>query len=207
MRVPDDFFSHSEQEADAGPTVPIMVDSVMRMDDFQRTRCAYLRVEHTRQPIAISHRPGGKDSPLLIAWGTWAVVSGPAEFNRFLSRNLIESTLDRLEADEQFFFDLGHLWLPNQLMDGISSGKKILGGDLYRASTGLFDVCYRFSAGQLSEPEWIAGCQENAKGLARSDSETKAFREWRNAQIKAASDRYHAKEYDSFRLRRKEGQQ
>jgi hypothetical protein len=193
----------------AEPTVPVQIDSIKRLKGFQRSRCVYFRIEVADMPITGSFPAVPSDQALLAAWGSWAVLVGPGTsidaHGLFHTAESISRTLERIEGTEGVFLDLGHIWLPNELLSVQNEGDKVMTGDVFRLSLPLFNQCYRFIAEMISEQEWLASCKSYAGGIRPSPQETAAFRQWRRKQVKQSSDRYHHDDYEGRRLPKKKG--
>ena len=191
------------------PTVPVQIDSIKRLKGVQRTRCVYFRIEVADMPITGSFTAVPSDQALLAAWGSWAVLAGPGTSidaqGLFTTAESIRRTLHRVEETTGVFLDLGHIWLPNELLSGKHKRDKIMAGDVYRLSIPLFSQCYRFIAEMISEKEWLASCKSSAGGIRPSSQETAAFRQWRREQVKQSKDRYHHADYEGRRLPKKQG--
>lgn len=191
----------------ARTTIPIQVDSIKTLEDFKRTRFIYYRIEFDDRAV-ISSRPNRlKGGPLFSVWGSWAILTGPGPSGRehrlFNSPESIQNTIASLEDNERLFLDLGHFWVPNELLGTGDILESIKSGDVYRVSVPLFQECYRFAADMISQERWIESCLSMTKQLQPSPKESAAFRSWRQDRIKRSSERYHHADYESLRLPKK----
>jgi len=188
-------------------SVPVYIDSIKRIDDFQRTRCVYFRIDIDDEPPSWSYDISGNDQVLLHTWGSWSVLLGPGQSNDaeglFSSPDSIDRALQSIEETEGPTLDLGNIWLPNDLLDLEGEGKEVRSGDVYRLSPSLFRQCYRFSVEMITEAEWLDSCRSDSHAIWPSPRETAAFREWRKGQIKRSSERYHHPDYANRRLGKK----
>jgi len=190
-------------------TIPVLIDDIKRLKDFQRTRCTYFRIEFSERPFTGTFPVSSAGKFRVAAWGNWAVLTGPAaetgKKDLFLSPDSIRSTLMKIEEDEELFLDLGYIWIPNQVI-GIKGKSKavtdIRTGDVYRLSTPFFQKCYSFAAETITGKEWRKYCLSSPKEIHPSPDETKAFREWRKMQIQSSYDRYHHRSYEKHRIPR-----
>lgn len=186
---------------------PVQIDSIMQSGEFQRTRCIYFRVEVAEGLLPGPHPVSHEDEPLIVAWGSWAVLAGPGKAldaqGLFVSSELINQTFQRIEETKGQFLDLGYIWLPNELLNLQDRDKKIRNGDVYRLSTPLFRQCYLFVAGMIAEGEWLELCKSTSAAVWPSPEETKAFRKWRQDQIERSRSRYHHHDYADRRLKKK----
>lgn len=189
------------------PTIPLQIDSMKSIGDFQRARCVYYRVEFVDGPSReIFIMINGVVQ--LAAWGQWAVLSGPSypsstDESFFDTSSLINETFQTLEETEGLFLDMGHIWLPNELLNIQSKETSIRSGDVYRIPFPLFRHCYRFVMDTIKEEEWLELCKSFSDRVQYSPRETLAFREWRKEQIKISREHYHHPDYASRRLPKK----
>lgn len=188
-------------------TIPIQVDSIKTQENFKRTRFVYYRIEFESGPVISTRSSRLKGGPLYSVWGSWAVLTGPGPSGRnhkiFDSRESIQDTIANLEENEELFLDLGHFWIPNELLGSEANMESIKNGDVYRISVPLFQECYRFAAETISQERWLESCLSMARQLKPSPDESAAFRNWRQDQIKRSSERYHHADYASLRLPKK----
>jgi hypothetical protein len=191
------------------PSVPVQIDSIKSYEGFQRTRCAYFRIELAEGPLAATYPAANEDQLQIATWGSWAVLSGPSkrvlDGDYFTSPESIELTLERVEETEGLFLDLGYVWLPNDLLGPQHRDGKARHGDVYRLTTELFHKCYLHVAGMIGNEEWLESCRSSPADAVRlSEEETEAFREWRRNRIARTSERYHSEAYSGLRLKRKD---
>ncbi len=190
------------------PTIPLQIDSIKSIGDFKRARCVYYRVEFIDGPSEERYIPMTYGEANLAAWGEWAVLTGPSHPSSsgesfFDSPDLIDKTFLSLEEAKELFLDMGHIWLPNELLNMQSKGERVRSGDVYRIPFPLFRHCYRFVMDIIKEKEWLELCRSFSDVVLYSPRETSAFREWRKEQIKLSRDHYYHPDYASRRLPKK----
>ncbi|MDH4218425.1 MAG: hypothetical protein OEW23_06575 [Candidatus Aminicenantes bacterium] len=188
-------------------TIPVQIDNIQHLGDFQRARCNYFRIEFSEGPFTGTYPVSHTDELRIAAWGSWAVLMGPSvrvdDQDLFLSSDSIRETFMRIEETKGLFLDLGYIWLPNQLLGAENKNKDIRIGDVYRLSTRLFQKCYLFVAEMITEEEWLDYCHSFSEEIRPSPGETAAFREWRQKQIQSSYERYHDESYKVRRLKPK----
>ncbi len=189
-------------------TIPVQIDSVKEMEDFQRTRCTYYRVELEDGYVFRKTRYLLTSSAFFAAGISWAALAGPvlmdgSESDLFLTRESISATIDSLHSNEKLSLDMGYLWIPNFMFEKYSPGIPSHEGDVYRLSLPYFRYCYRYTAGTIPVEEWLNPKKRFRQPLRLSMDETMAFREWRKAQISISHKRYHHRKYTPHRLRKK----
>lgn len=188
-------------------TIPVQIDNIQHLGDFQRARCNYFRIEFSEGPFTGTYPVSYADELRIAAWGSWAVLTGPSikvdDLDLFLSSDSIRQTFMRIEETEGLFLDLGYIWIPNKLLGVENKNKDIRIGDVYRLSTRLFQKCYLFVAEIITEKEWLDFCHSLSEEILPSPDETAAFREWRQKQIQSSYERYHDESYKERRLKPK----
>jgi hypothetical protein len=184
-------------------TIPVQIDSIKQMDDFQQTRCVYYRLEKTNGPVGW---PLGANvtNMHIWTWGDWGVLTGPdftAEgASYFDSKESIIKTIDRVESIEDMCIEQGYIWIPNELILSRMSKAKVRVGDIFRMSETLFRDCYRYTADMISESEWLESCEAHSDGISYSSKETEVFRQWRKEQVGLFKERHHDKAYKHRQL-------
>ncbi len=186
------------------PTVPVFIDSVKRMDDFECTRCIYYRLEFTHEPPTWPPSAPADGTYAVANLGGWAVLCGPGGAERFDSSIDIEATLDELAGDDDISFDLGYCWLPNAALEAADPDGTVRAGDVLRLPAPLFRLCCRHAAGQVGDEPWRAGFATSEPVVELSVSETEAFRAWRRTRIDKTRQRYRAEDYAKHRLPQRE---
>jgi hypothetical protein len=186
--------------------IPVQIDDARHLEEFQKTRCNYFRIEFSEGPFTGTFPvSSGLDKLRVAAWGNWAVLTGPTvgvdEQDLFLSSDSIRKTFMTIEETEGLFLDLGYIWLPNEIFGVKAENESIRIGDVYRLSTRLFQKCYLFVAEMITEKEWLDHCLSLSKEINPSPDETLAFREWRQKQIQSSYERYHDESYKERRLK------
>lgn len=188
--------------------IPVQIDSIKRMEDFQRTRCIYYRIGFDQGHFSLPFFFSPNDLLLSAMWGNWAVLIGPGNILNtdgfFNSPESISSALKIVDASDNMFLDLCHIWLPNEKLNMRRKNQEIRIGDVYRLSPTLFRQCYCFVAGMITENEWLDSCKTESEDIRYSLEETASFRLWRKQQIQQSKDRYHDPEYAGRRLPKKE---
>ena len=145
-------------------TIPVQIDDIRHLADFQKTRCNYFRIEFSEGPFTGTYPvSSGLDELRVAAWGNWAVLTGPTigvdDQDLFLSPDSIGQTFMNIDETEGLFLDLGYVWLPNKIFSAKTGKDDIRIGDVYRLSTQLFQKCFLFVAEMITEKEWLDYCQ------------------------------------------------
>lgn len=189
-------------------TIPIQIDSIKKMEEYERTRCIYYRVELEDGYVFRKTRYLLSSSAFFAAGVSWAALAGPVlidgkENDLFLTPDLITKTINSLHDNEKLSLDLGYLWVPNNMFEKAAHGEAIREGDVYRLSLSYFRYCYRFAMGKIPQEEWLNPKKRFREPILPSPEETAAFRTWRLAQIAISHEHYHKKSYARFRLAKK----
>jgi len=199
----------TEEQKNHKSTIPVRIDSVKQIGEFQRTRCIYYRVEFDDMLLQGPFSLSMQDTNLRIEFANWnwAVLSGSMndfdEKNLFDSSQAINQIFQTIEEFDEIFLDLGHIWLPNDMPALVSQNNKICIGDVYRLSARVFYRCYLLASERIKENEWYEYCMSHPEDLWLSEQETTAFRNWRNEEIEKTKTRYRSKDYANLRLPKK----
>lgn len=190
-------------------TIPVQIDSIKEMEDFQRTRCLYYRVELEDGYVFRKTRYLLSSSAFFAAGVSWAALAGPVlldgvEHELFLTADLITRTITSLNGNEKLSLDMGYLWVPNSMFQKAAPGVSIRAGDVYRLSLPYFRYCYRFTMGKIPDEDWLNPRKRFREPIHPSPQETEAFRQWRLEQIAISHRRFHHESYARFRLAKKE---
>ena len=178
------------------PTIPILIDSIQRLEGFQRTRCVYFRIDIADAPVIKTERyqVSDKANIVLAMQGGWFALSGliqsAIDQELFISSKSISETFQSIEKNEELNVDLSYIWLSNEWLSSPYPNGEIINGDVYRISLELFRRCCRFSAELVNEKEWLESCEKYKHDISYSQVETIAFREWRSQQIEQSRSRY-----------------
>ena len=87
----------------------------------------------------------------------------------FKTKELITSTLKKIEDDDRYFLEIGNIWIPNFLVLQKKEKKEIRQGDVCRISKELFNLCYGYVAGFIKEEDWIKNCRNYMNDISFSD--------------------------------------
>jgi len=189
-------------------TIPVQIDSIKEMMEFQRTRCLYYRVELEDGYIFRKTRYLHGSGAFFAAGMSWAALAGPVAGNGkedtlFLTPEIINRTIQSLHTNDKLSLDLGYLWVPNSMFQKAVPGVPIREGDVYRLSLPYFRYCYRFTMGKIPDSDWLNPRKRFRNPIQPSMAETEAFRKWRLEQIEISRTRYHHESYTRFRLAKK----
>jgi len=185
-------------------SVPVFVDSVKALDEFQWTRCIYYRLDFNHEPPTWpTPAPDGADYAVANLGGA-AVLAGPGDGKaRFDTLADIEATLDALAADDDVAFELGYCWVPSETLTELAD-EAIRPGDVFRLPAPLFRLCCRHAAGLVDETAWRDGFASSDLRVESSPAETEAFRAWRRGRIGRTRERYRSESYAAQRLPKRE---
>jgi hypothetical protein len=169
-------------------TVPVIVDDVKRLEDFDMTRCTYFSVECSEpQPhwyLGLRERR----IPILLL-GLSGIITGPngpygGEFHDALA---IQKFFDLIEENPGMYIDINDVWLPNYLL----GNNEIAPGNVYRLRSKLFSISIDFRNGLLTKEEFERQGKEYRDQIDFSPGESRAFRSWTLHEIDIARRNYH----------------
>jgi hypothetical protein len=170
--------------------VPVMVDEVKNLDQFQMTRCVYYIVEAPDPHELVDHwapeilRLRDQQAPIAL-FGLVGLIHRPStSVARFKSVQQIDSLFDAIELRAKLLVQLADLWLPNFIVDLVRQTP--VRGDVYRIGIDLFKIAHAYRAGRISAAEFYLGCETHAQTIEFSESETEVFAGWASAQMDVA---------------------
>lgn len=170
-------------------TVPVIVDSVKKMDEFAMTRCVYFSIECDTPEEGWWLAGFGMEIPFMMM-GLSGVIAGPSpqEGPEFLNTRMIDDLFDRIEDVTGLFVDTNDVWIPNRLVRRGEARR----GEVYRLRQNLFNVAIRFRRGLMSDDQFQAKTGDMVESVRFSEAETGAFADWSRSHILAAQEDYHA---------------
>ena len=180
-------------------TVPVVVDSIKRRDDFQMVRCNYLTVQCDAPSSDWQLSLGGEPSSFLML-GLIGIIRQPFGGDHFDSPESIEATLDRFEERNELFVDVDDLWIPEFVLRHAANDFQL--GDVFRIGEDLFSAAFRYREGQLEQDAFIEAGEQYISQAALSEMESEAFRAWHWQQVDAARLHYYANEAKGEMLQR-----
>ena len=191
--------------------IPVLLDDVKRLGDFNMTRFTFFRIEVTTAVddwVAMLRERG---IPFLLL-GISPVVHRPdLETARFTSPEQIDQLFDAIEEIEGLVVETAHIWLPNFLFEdggkwdlppsGEDSGA--MRGAVWRLSFRLFQKALLFQREAISAARFSEQCRELMKSpivpVTHSPDETVAFHAWSGVQIDMARRNYVQQREDPSR--------
>lgn len=191
-----------EGESSAYRTIPLLIDDVKQIGDFQMTRCTFFRIEAGAAVIDFVATLRGLGVPFAI-FGSTFVIDRPAKGgDRFEDPAQLNALFDQIEDLEGLVVETSHLWLPNQLFHfgeepGSNSDEphpELQRGSVWRLPRELFALTLQFQRESLSAERLLAKgrelLQSDRYSLHYSSSETEVFRAWSAAQIRDSIANY-----------------
>ncbi len=185
-----------------GPyTIPILVDDVKRLRDFNMTRGSFFTIDASGMGddwVAILRERG---MPFLIL-GMTNVLHRPDMQNLlFDSAESIEHQFDQIEAVEGLVVESEFIWLPNFLFDphiGLYSSREkpvqLERGAVWRIGFGLFQMAVTFLQEVIPADTYQERCwqmiQSGQVELGYSHEESIAFRNWSDMQFTKAREHF-----------------
>lgn len=181
-------------------SIPVVVDSIKRRDDFQMVRCNYLTVQCDAPSPGWQLSLGGEASSFIML-GLVGIIHQPFGGGHFDSPDTIETTLERFEERAELFIDVDDLWIPEFVLRHAAAEFKL--GDVFRISEALFSAAFRYREGLLEQDTYLDVSKEYLSQALPSPSESEAFRAWHWQQVDAARSFYHDNEAKGLMLQRK----
>jgi hypothetical protein len=163
------------------PDVPVLVETPNR-PYFQMVRCHYISVECNDPRPEWQINLGGQPMPFLML-GLVGIIQQPFDAPRFNTYGLIDQLFAGIEARADLLINFNDIWLPGFLFKADPGV-----GDVYRVVNELFTWAYRFRDGQSNKTDFEENCRR-LHGIAFSEDETRAFKDWSAEQISGAQKR------------------
>jgi len=168
--------------------VPVIVDDVKDLNQFQMTRCIYFTIQ-TQEPTdgwVLGLRR--QQVPVALLGLSGVIYRPQPELKRFESAQQIDALFDAVEVHGNLLVETASLWLPNFLVDLVRQTP--MRGDVYRISFDLFRLAASFGQGRISAADFYMRSEPLAQTLTYSEGETAAFADWALGQIQAAGRNY-----------------
>jgi hypothetical protein len=194
-----------------GPyTIPILVDDVKQLKDFNMTRGSFFTIDASGMGddwVAILR---GREVPFMIL-GVTNVLHRPDTDNLlFVSATSIEQLFDQIESVEGLVVESEYIWLPNFLFDphiGLYSANEqpiqLERGAVWRIGFGLFQMAVTFLQEVIPADTYQERCwqmiQSGQVELGYSHEESISFREWSDAQFTEAKKHFLEQRQDPQR--------
>ena len=181
-----------------GPyTIPILVDDVKQLRDFNMTRGSFFTIDASGMGddwVAILRE---SKVPFMILGQTNVLHRPDVENFLFDSAASIDQLFDQIEAVEGLVVESEFVWLPNFLFDPhigyYSTSQKPIQlerGAVWRIGFGLFQMAVTFLQEVIAADTYQERCwhliQSGQVEIGYSHDESKAFRAWSDEQFKAA---------------------
>lgn len=162
-------------------TIPVIVDDIKRMDEFQMTRCSYYSIEaETTSSNWIVELENRKIPHYLF--GLQGLLTNPIGGGEFQNPGQITSIIEQIEFDDSLIVDINDIWLPNNLFDDRPHKR----GDVYRISLGVYSIAHKYRYNQISADRYISSCIELKNEIRYSQMESETFAEWAKSQVEEA---------------------
>jgi len=181
-----------------GPyTVPILVDDVKQLRDFNMTRGSFFTIDASGMGddwVAILR---DRKVPFMILGMTNVLHRQDLDSLLFDSAISIEQLFDQIEAVDGLVVESEYIWLPNFLFDPhignysvINKPVQLERGAVWRIGFGLFQMAVTFLQEVIAADTFQDRCwqviQSGNVELGYSHGESLAFRAWSDAQFAEA---------------------
>jgi hypothetical protein len=211
----DEGFNQLAQSPEVPPypgpyTIPILLDDVKRLRDFNMTRGSFFTIDASGMGddwVAILR---ASEVPFMIL-GVTNVLHRPDMANLlFELDDSIEQLFDQIEGVDGLVVESEHIWLPNFLFDphiGVYSAQEkpiqLERGAVWRIGFGLFQMAVTFLQEVIPAETYKERCwqmiQSGQVEIGYSHDETIAFRLWSEKQFMQARQHFVAQRDDPER--------
>lgn len=178
--------------------IPVLIDDVKKLGDFQMTRCTYFRIEVSAVVVDFVAALRGRGVPFAI-FGDTSVVDRPVTgLETFESPAQIDRLFDAIESVEDLIVETSLIWLPNELFADkppltdlrAEQDPALARGAVWRISRDLFRLALQFQRESISAEHFSESCRDliadEPRSLLHSPVETEVLRAWSANQIEAA---------------------
>lgn len=185
--------------------IPVLIDDIKVLDDFQMTRCTYFRIDTSAAVVDFVAGLRGRGVPFAI-FGDTSVVDRPVtDVNTFESPAQIDRLFEAIESVEGLIVETSLIWLPNELfaekppLTDLPAGEDpaLERGAVWRIARDLFRMALQFQREAVSTGRFIESCrdliQDEPRALLHSPVETEVLRAWSASQIEAARKNFKEK--------------
>jgi hypothetical protein len=180
-------------------TVPVLVDAVRDTPAGELVRCLYYCVESVKPSAGWRLDLGGERIPLVFV-GFSGVITRPPRRTAFKRPESIDSLFDRIENDDQFSVELGHVWIARE-----SFSENPERGQVYRIPLDLFSAGLLYAEERMPLDKFGHLTMSRGPRLAPSRDETKAFTGWQKEQLERAGRTLPRNPELALRRRKEEG--
>jgi hypothetical protein len=167
--------------------IPVMVDSIKKVEDFDMSRCTYFTIE-TDGPSPDWHLgTEGIDIPSYLLGISGIIYKPLGDKDVFETPQSVDELFDLIESHPELYVDTNDIWLPNDLFEGQPHER----GHLYRVDPDLFKEAYAYRQDRIPKDQFIKFCKGMRGAVIFSEVETEAFKGWQEGQIEVAKKKYH----------------
>ncbi|MCK5198206.1 MAG: hypothetical protein KAR21_07640 [Spirochaetales bacterium] len=166
-------------------TIPLVVDDVKHIDNFQMTRCIYFSVEQGEPSPGWMIELQNEMLPLYLINISGVIYQPSLLKGIFDSPESIEKTFELIERNSSLYVATNDLWVPNVLFEGRYKPKR---GELYRVHNMLFNLLYKFRLDSITIEELLEHSREYIEQISFSELENESFNIWSSNQVKTAHE-------------------
>jgi hypothetical protein len=165
-------------------TIPVIVDNIINLPDFNMIRFVYFSIDATENPKPIGLKINGQKIPFLLI-GFQGIIHAPLKGTRFLTSGAIRKLFDSIETSMEFFVDTNDIWFPVSIFP-----EKPSRGEVYRITREFFNLALRYRHDRMELDEFNPLAQKYKGQLYHSVNESRAFDDWSKSIIKEAKGIY-----------------
>ena len=166
-------------------SVPLVIDDVKRMRDFEMSRCIYFSIE-CDVPWAGWTMDISKNRIPFLMVGLSGIIYVPAAGREFDEPEEFESLFNLIEKQKDIYVETNDLWIPNFAF----SKSPVQRGEIYRIGEKFFHDAYKYRENIISADKFIGRCTKSEWQALYSAKETKAWSKWNHNKIQEAKQ-YH----------------
>lgn len=174
-------------------SIPVILDDVKKLRDFQMARCTYFNIECDTPSPGWSLGLADYNIPFYLLGLTGVIWKPVGEKVLFDSNGSIDELFDMIEENPSLYVDTNEIWLPISLFEPAALER----GNVFRVNDDLFTKAYSFFTGHISKEEFLKSCvgyeersDNSVRDVWHSEAETKSFKDWEKRHIEIAIKNY-----------------
>jgi hypothetical protein len=172
-------------------TIPITVDAVKNLQNYQMTRCTYFSISNTAPLSEWKVNSENISVPFFMLGLSGVITSPPGGDLLFDTPSKLDSLFEAIEQNDRFFVELDDIWLPNKLFYRTNSETQR--SQVYRVGYDLFTLAYTLRDEVNTHEEFLNRMSQSdiPVMLEYSKTETTCLNDWNNEQIEINRKLYH----------------
>lgn len=168
-------------------TIPVVIDDVKSIDNFQMSRCIYFSIQCDNPSIGWELGLGKSTFPFIML-GLSGIIYKPIGNSKIFNKaSHFKKLFEEVEANDDVYIDMNDIWLPNHILTGDYRKR----GYVFRIDSELFLKAYEFINKQIGQEEFDDFCKKLDYSPEYSKPETFALDQFEKQTIGEIKEAYH----------------